>query len=79
MLKIDPDKYEEMPPSKVEFQYPSAFIDNDILYVLLRTAFNHAFNYHDANYITFHKYLKNIKGKAAWQAINAIPCRLFQD
>lgn len=48
--------YEELPPSKVGFQYPSAFIENDILYVLLRTGFNHAYNYHDANYITFHKY-----------------------
>jgi hypothetical protein len=53
---MDLINYEELPPSKVGFQYPSAFIENDILYVLLRTGFNHAYNYHDANYITFHKY-----------------------
>ena len=42
-------------PDEVAFQYPDFIIDgNDILY-LSRTAFNGADNYHNSNYITFHK------------------------
>lgn len=39
----------------VGFQYPDFFIENDNLYYVCRTALNGANNYHDANYITFHK------------------------
>ena len=40
---------------EVGIQYPSCFIEGDILYILARTSFNHAVRFHDANYITFHK------------------------
>lgn len=47
---------------EVGFQYPSICISKDTLYVLSRTAWNHAHNYHDSNCITFHKVLlKNYK------------------
>lgn len=48
--------YENMDSNVIGFQYPSAFIEDKKLYVLVRTAFNGAFNYHDANYLTFHKF-----------------------
>lgn len=47
--------YEDMPKSHVAFQYPSIVYD-DILHVLSRTAFNHAFSYHDSNLITYHRF-----------------------
>jgi len=39
----------------VGFQYPDFFIEGDSLYFVSRTALNGAHNYHDANYITFHR------------------------
>ncbi|MBQ8214514.1 MAG: exo-alpha-sialidase [Clostridia bacterium] len=53
------DKRDE-DPAKVGFQYVSFFIEgNDILY-LCRTAMNNAVNFHDSNYITFHR-IKNFR------------------
>lgn len=42
-------------PASVGFQYPDFLLDGDDLLVLVRTAFNHARNFHDANYQTFHR------------------------
>lgn len=41
---------------KNAFQYPSAIIEGNTLYVLSRTAYNNAATWHDTNYITFHKF-----------------------
>lgn len=41
---------------KNAFQYPSAILEGNTLYVLSRTAYNNAATWHDTNYITFHKY-----------------------
>ncbi len=38
------------------FQYPSVILENDELLVLSRTAWNGASTFHDANYITFHRF-----------------------
>lgn len=43
-------------PNKTAFQYPDAFIENGTIYAALRTALYGAYNYHNANYITFHKF-----------------------
>lgn len=43
-------------PNKTAFQYPDAFIENGTIYAVLRTALFGAYNYHNANYITFHKF-----------------------
>ena len=37
------------------FQYPDWEFDGDDIYYLLRTAYDGADNYHDANRITFHR------------------------
>ncbi len=47
--------YANMSPQEVGFQYPSFFIENGYAYILSRTAFNGAHNFHDSNAITFHK------------------------
>ncbi len=47
--------YADMPTEEVGFQYPSFFIENGYAYILSRTAFNGAHNFHDSNAITFHK------------------------
>lgn len=48
--------YKDHDPEYTAFQYPAAFIEDSTLYVLSRTALNGAHNFHDANYITFHKF-----------------------
>ena len=47
--------------SKVAFQYVSFAFDGDDIIYLSRTAFNGAQNYHDNNYITFHR-LRDFRG-----------------
>lgn len=47
--------YAEISPKEVGFQYPSFFIENGYAYVLSRTAFNRAEDFHNTNAITFHK------------------------
>lgn len=47
--------YTQEDPQKIGFQYISFIIDGDDILYLSRTAFNEAHNFHDANYITFHK------------------------
>ncbi len=42
-------------PHEVGFQYPDFIIDGDDILYLSRTAFNGADNFHNSNYITFHK------------------------
>lgn len=42
-------------PTKVGLQYPSFIIDGDDLLCLSRTAMNGAWNFHNANAITFHR------------------------
>ncbi len=44
--------------SKCAFQYPSFIFDGDDILAVSRTALNNAHNFHDANYITFHR-IKN--------------------
>ena len=47
--------YEDSDPKMIGFQYVSfAFEGDDIVY-LCRTAVNGAKNFHDSNYITFHR------------------------
>lgn len=45
---------------KVGVQYPDAIIDGDDLLWVQRTACNNAANFHDSNYITFHRF-KNFR------------------
>jgi len=40
---------------KIGFQYPDWIFDDNDMLILVRTAFNGAHNFHDANYITFHR------------------------
>ncbi len=40
---------------KVGFQYPSFIFDGDDILAVSRTALNNAYNFHNANYITFHR------------------------
>jgi len=47
--------YESYDTGKTAFQYPSFLIDGDEVLILSRTGFNGAANFHDSNYITFHK------------------------
>ena len=42
-------------PKKVGFQYVDFEIEGDDLLFLCRTAMNNAYNFHDANYSTFHR------------------------
>lgn len=41
--------------NKIGFQYVDFFIEGEDIFMLSRTAFNGAANYHDANYSVFHK------------------------
>ena len=41
--------------TKVGFQYVDWFIEGDDILFLSRTAINNAHNYHNANYLTFHR------------------------
>lgn len=47
--------YRHADPGHVAFQYPDFIIEGDDMLILSRTAFGRSFNYHDANYITFHR------------------------
>ena len=47
--------YEDIDPRTVGFQYVSFCFDGDDIIYLCRTAFNGAKNFHDSNYITFHR------------------------
>ncbi len=47
--------YSDLDSSKVAFQYVSFLFDVDNILYLSRTAFNNSQNFHDNNYITFHK------------------------
>lgn len=46
----------------VGVQYPDMLIDGDDLIWVQRTAMNHALNFHDSNYITFHR-LENFRSR----------------
>ena len=45
-------------PEKIGFQYVDFEIEGDDLIYLCRTAINHAHNFHDSNYSTFHRVKK---------------------
>lgn len=47
--------HREADPAKVGFQYPDFDFDGDDLVCFSRTAWNGARNFHDANFITFHR------------------------
>ena len=47
--------FRDADPDKIGFQYISLEIDGDDIIYQSRTAFNHAHNYHDSNYATFHR------------------------
>ena len=51
---------EEYPLDEVGFQYPAFLLEGDELLVLVRSAFNGAENFHDSNYIGFHRF--SLKG-----------------
>ncbi|MBQ7916590.1 MAG: hypothetical protein IJ315_07365 [Firmicutes bacterium] len=46
--------YRDTDPLKVGFQYVDFYFDGDDIIYLCRTAMNGAWNYHDANYSTYH-------------------------
>lgn len=52
--------YSHLSYEKVGFQYVDFLIDGENILYLCRTAFNGAHNFHDSNYITFHK-IKNFR------------------
>ncbi len=43
-------------PTRTAFQYPDSFLEGDTLLLISRTALFGAYNYHNANYITFHRF-----------------------
>lgn len=47
--------YRHMPPQEVGFQYVDFEIEGDDIIYLCRTAINKAENFHNSNYITFHR------------------------
>ncbi len=47
--------YSDEDPQKIGFQYVSFCFDGDDIIYLSRTAFNGAQNYHDNNFVTFHR------------------------
>ena len=47
--------YRYLNPMEVGFQYIDFIFDGDDILFICRTAFNHANNFHDSNYQTFHK------------------------
>lgn len=49
---ICPDEW----PHKTAFQYPDMYLEGDTLCLLSRTALFGAYNYHNANFITFHTF-----------------------
>ncbi|MBO4406906.1 MAG: exo-alpha-sialidase [Clostridia bacterium] len=51
---------EEYPLDEVGFQYPAFLFEGDELIIAVRSAFNGAENFHDANYISFHRF--SLKG-----------------
>ncbi len=51
---------EDIDPRTVGFQYVSFCFDGEDIIYLCRTAFNGAKNFHDSNYITFHR-IKNFR------------------
>ena len=51
---VDCSAYEES-EEKIGMQYPDLLIDGDDLIWVQRTAMNNAANFHDSNYITFHR------------------------
>lgn len=53
----DIENREEMDEKKTAFQYPTAFLEENSLILVSRTAFNGAANYHDSNFTTFYKVL----------------------
>lgn len=53
--------YRDSDPKKVGFQYVPFYFDSDDLAYLCSTAFNNAYNFHDANYSTFHR-VKDFRG-----------------
>lgn len=47
--------YRTADPKHVGFQYPDWIFDGDDILLLVRTAFGRSYNFHDANYQTFHR------------------------
>ncbi len=47
--------YRHADPEHVAFQYPDWYIDGEDIVFVSRTAFGRSYNYHDSNYITFHR------------------------
>ncbi len=45
----------KMDPQKTAFQYPTVFEENNTLYLVSRTAYNGADNFHDSNFTTFYR------------------------
>lgn len=47
--------YRTADPKHIGFQYPDWIFDGDDILLLVRTAFGRSYNFHDANYQTFHR------------------------
>lgn len=47
--------FRDAAPEKIGFQYVDFEFDGDDIIFLCRTAMNNAYNFHDANYSTFHR------------------------
>ena len=47
--------YEKESAKTTGFQYPTAFLEGDDAYLLIRSAFNNAHNFHDSNHMLFTK------------------------
>lgn len=52
---LDVVNREDEDATKIGFQYPSVFIEGDMLYLMIRSAFNCADSFHDSNYMLFAK------------------------
>jgi hypothetical protein len=52
--------YRTADPTHVGFQYPDWIFDGEDILLLVRTAFGRSYNFHDANYQTFHR-IKNFR------------------
>ena len=55
LLRDQQDEPNLREDSKVGFQYVDWFIEGDDILFICRTAYNGAHNFHDANYISFHR------------------------
>lgn len=61
ILRDEEDEANLVETAKTGFQYVDWLFEGDDLIAVSRTAYNNAANYHDANYLTFHR-IENFRG-----------------